>query len=204
MEIQTKLQQTGTKINTPELISATIGELGKIGDNIKKFWNVEDISSKVRKKMMSPEDKFPLKMVEKSIKQGQRYEVAVPRKKHPGTCQLNNYSDAEKRVGHIENQLSKKPEVCQAYEETISQYLRKGCVRQVDTMKEGNFHEHFPVARTDKHTTKTRIVFDTSAKKDGISVNELIHAGPKLQNCLFDVLLRFRRNTVISVRCICK
>ena len=101
--------------------------------------------------MMSPEDKFALKMVEKSIKHGQRYEVAIPRKKQPGTCQLNNYSDAEKRLGHIENQLSKKPEVCEAYEETISQYLRKGCDRQVDTMKDGNFLKHFPVARTDKH-----------------------------------------------------
>ena len=37
---------------------------------------------------------------------------------------------------------------------------------------------------------------DTSAKKDGISVNYLIHAGPKLQNDLLDVLIRFRRNAV--------
>ena len=37
-------------------------------------------------------------------------------------------------------------------------------------------------------TTKTRIVFDASDK-----LNEELYAAPKLQNSLFDVLLRFRR-----------
>ena len=80
---------------------------------------------------------------------------------------LNNYSNAEKILHHIENQLSKKPEVCKAYEETINQYLSKGYIKQVDTTKEGNFLAHFPILRTDKDTTKTRIVFDSSAQKDG-------------------------------------
>ena len=39
-------------------------------------------------------------------------------------------------------------------------------------------------------TTKTRIVFETSVEKDGIAVNDLIHAGQKLQNDLFDVLIQ--------------
>ena len=87
--------------------SSINGDLGKIGDSIMKFWDVEDISGKVRNKMMSPEDKVVLKLVEKSMKHdGQRYEVAIPWKKHPGTCLLNNYS--EKRLHHIEKQLSKK------------------------------------------------------------------------------------------------
>ena len=81
----------------------------------------------------------------------------------------------------------------------INQRLAKGYIRQVDTTKEGTFLVHFPDVRTDKGTTKTRIVFDASAKKDGISVNDLIHAGPKLQNDLFDILIRFRINPVAVV-----
>jgi len=46
----------------------------------------------------------------------------------------------------------------------------------------------------DKTTTKVRIVFDCSAKTDGVSLNDAICAGPKLQKDLFDVLIRFRRN----------
>ena len=55
---------------------------------------------------------------------------------------------------------------------------------------------HFPVIRMDKTTTKVRIVFDCSAKTDGVSLNDAICAGPKLQKDLFDVLIRFRRNPI--------
>ena len=48
----------------------------------------------------------------------------------------------------------------------------------------------------DKSTTSVRIVFDCAAKYDGISLNDMIHAGPKLQQDLFNVLVRFRRNPV--------
>ena len=49
-------------------------------------------------------------------------------------------------------------------------------------------------------TTKTRMFFDASAKFQGTSLNEELYAGPKLQNGLFDVLLRFRRFPV-AVAC---
>ena len=55
---------------------------------------------------------------------------------------------------------------------------------------------HFPVIRMEKSTTKLRIVFDGSAKTDGVSLNDIIDPKPKLQRELFDALLRFQRNTV--------
>ena len=55
---------------------------------------------------------------------------------------------------------------------------------------------HFPVVRIDKTSTKVRIVFDCSAKMDGVSLNDVIYAGPKLQQELFDVLVCFRRGPV--------
>ena len=45
-----------------------------------------------------------------------------------------------------------------------------------------------------------RIVFDCSARCNGVSLNDVIHAGPKLQRELFDVLIRFLRNPVALVR----
>ena len=44
-----------------------------------------------------------------------------------------------------------------------------------------------------------RIVFDASAKYEGILLNDRIHQGSKLQRDLFDVLLRFRRFPVAVV-----
>ena len=55
---------------------------------------------------------------------------------------------------------------------------------------------HFPVIKFDRETTKTRIVFDAFAKCNGVSLNDVIYQGPKLQTDLFNVLLRFRRYPV--------
>ena len=41
-----------------------------------------------------------------------------------------------------------------------------------------------------------RMVFDCSAKHEGVSLNDAIHAGPKLHTELFDVLVRFRRHPI--------
>ena len=49
----------------------------------------------------------------------------------------------------------------------------------------------------DKQTTKTRIVFDASAKdSSGVSLNSCLEPGPALQPDLVGILLRFRKNYV--------
>ena len=55
------------------------------------------------------------------------------------------------------------------------------------------------MVRTDRPSTKTRIVFDTSAKHCGVSLNDAIHQGPKLQQELFKVLICFRKYPVALV-----
>ncbi|XP_047141487.1 uncharacterized protein LOC124816364 [Hydra vulgaris] len=50
--------------------------------------------------------------------------------------------------------------------------------------------------KLEKKTTKVRIVFDAAAKCKGVSLNDVIHQGPKLQRDLCVVLLQFRRNAV--------
>ena len=52
----------------------------------------------------------------------------------------------------------------------------------------------------DKSTTKVQIVFDCSEKTNGVSLNDTICSGSKLQKDLFDVLIRFRRNPVVLAR----
>ena len=48
----------------------------------------------------------------------------------------------------------------------------------------------FPIVGKDQSTTKVRIVFDASARYNGTALNDVIYQGPKLQNDLFNVLLR--------------
>ena len=51
---------------------------------------------------------------------------------------------------------------------------------------------HHPVIRKDKSTTKLRIVYDTSAKTNGVSLNDCVYAGPAFGQCILNILLRFR------------
>ena len=57
-------------------------------------------------------------------------------------------------------------------------------------------HRKFPPHARKTSGTQGSIVFDASAKFEGVSLNDAIYQGPKLQRELTDVLLRFRRNPV--------
>ena len=50
--------------------------------------------------------------------------------------------------------------------------------------------------KPERETTKVRIVFDASAQHQGISLNNASNKGPDLQQDLFQILLRFRKNKV--------
>ena len=131
-----------------------------------------------------------------------RYQVALPWEQDvPDLPDI--YDMALRRLCNTEKRLLKNPEIEAAYSETITQYLEKGCIRKIDPTEEKParrwYLPHFPVVRLDRATTKTRIVFDASAKSGGISLNDVIYQGPKLQRDLNDVLLRFRRHPVALI-----
>ena len=85
--------------------------------------------------------------------------------------------------------------------EVIAQYLEKGYLERVDKedTKDGWFLPQLSVLWPDKSTTKVRTVFDGSAKYSGKSLNDVIYQGPKLQQDLVKLGLRFRRHAVALV-----
>ena len=113
---------------------------------------------------------------------------------------VDNREQAMFRLCNTKRKLKKDDFTRAEYEKTINSYLEKDYLRRVSdeetTPSEVWYLPHFPVVRMDKTWTKVRIVFDCSAKMDGVSLNDVIYAGPKLQQELFDVLIRFRRNPI--------
>ena len=61
------------------------------------------------------------------------------------------------------------------------------------------FLPHFAVTQPDAATTKLQVVFDVSAKCGYRSLNDYLHAGPKLQRELPDILVRFRAKPIAMV-----
>ena len=113
---------------------------------------------------------------------------------------------AFQRLQSLERHLMKDSNVAKAYSEIIEKHLEKGYVRKIEPHELCEkqspakwYLPHFAVVRMDRVTTKTRVVFDASAKCKGVSLNDMIHQEPKLQNELCDVLLRFRRYPIAVV-----
>ena len=60
-----------------------------------------------------------------------------------------------------------------------------------------HYFPHHAVIRTDKSMTKLRIVYDASAKTDGTpSLNKCLHVGPKFNQKLLDILIRFQAHRI--------
>eukprot|EP00795_Rhopilema_esculentum_P012680 gene12680-3393_t len=175
-------------------------ELIKINSTIRKLWEIEGDESIKDKTLMCPEDIEALEMVKNSLEYHDgRYEIRIPWKKERKLD--DNYEMALNRLANTEKRLLRDIQLGNSYNEIIQQYLRKGYLEKVDkeSGKDCWYLPHFPVLRPDKATTKVRIVFDGSAKYNGMSVNDVIHQGPKLQQDLVKVLLRFRKHPVALV-----
>ena len=176
--------------------------LETLNANLKKFWEFEEEPLMHEPPVIRLEEKLALQTAEHSINyENQMYRVGVPWKERQPVLP-NNYDMALRRLENTEKRLKRSPDIADSYSKCIEQYIEKGYVRKImehEKSKSKWYLPHFPVIRLDKETTKTRIVFDASAKYDGVSLNDIIHQGPKLQRDLFDVLLRFRRFPVAVV-----
>ena len=51
---------------------------------------------------------------------------------------------------------------------------------------------HHAVIRSDKETTKLRVVYDASATTDGPVLNDCLYKAPKFRQKIMDIILRFR------------
>ena len=154
--------------------------------SLKRFWEIEKSGTeRTDRLVLTEEERLALNKVKHSLQYEKgRYRVAVPWKDEkpelPDTKPM-----ALSRLRSTEKNLKKDDRVAEDYKKTIQAYVEKGYLRKVplDEMLPNNvwYLPHFPVVRMDKTTTKVRIVFDCAAKCNGISLNDMIYAGPKLQ-----------------------
>ena len=108
----------------------------------------------------------------------------------------DNFSTAKSRLNSLQRKFEKEPSLFENYSDIIEDCKSQGIIEEVkDSGKLGNVHylSHQPVVRTERDTTKLRIVFDASSKTSNEpSLNQLLHSGPCLLPLLYDILLRFR------------
>ena len=130
-----------------------------------------------------------------------RYAVKLPWK--PLSSQLqSNEETAKKRCIKQITKLS--PEQHSLYMNVFKEWednkiIEDVPVEEMNLPKERKvfYLPHRPVIREESITTKIRPVFDGSATdQNGLSINDALYTGPKLQNDIVDILIRFRTHQV--------
>ena len=125
-----------------------------------------------------------------------RFVVQMPIK---DDCQKLGYSKANamKRFLGLERTLHRDDSLFKKYSAFIQEFLDLGHLEKVERSELDTFPSyylpHHCVLKDDSSTTKLRVVFDASSKTTtGVSLNECLLVGPKVQEDLFDILIRFR------------
>ena len=198
-----KIPDVYTNFGITTLFTTRSSEYDDINSTMKRFWDIDSSGILLEEPLVEAESKAAIEKAEKSFKLVDgRYEIGVPWK-NENHRMSDNKKMAVNRLKNTEKRLLKNPDVKKAYDDVITQYLQKGYIRKVSVSElqpENRWYlPHFAILKPNRATTKTRIVFDASAKYEGISLNDMIYSGPKLQRSLFDVLLRFRRHPVAIV-----
>ncbi|XP_062533633.1 uncharacterized protein LOC134202631 [Armigeres subalbatus] len=116
---------------------------------------------------------------------------------------LNQLGDsrslAMRRFLSSERRLANDPEMKNMYQSFLKEYEDLGhCheIREEDDPpgQQSYYFPHHAVLKPSSTSTKLRVVFDGKAKSNGLSLNEVLMIGPKIQSDLFSIVLRFRKH----------
>jgi len=172
---------------------------------LEKFWEIEQVPHKVHH---SPEDILCEKIYSQSFTRNESGRFAVPLPFINSEPTLGDtYPIALKRFKLQESRLLKDPTHYQAYKDFMQDYLDSGHMIPISTpiSKEVLDNYYFIPHHSVWNTGKIRVVFDGSQKGPrGISLNQTLCAGPKLQNDVREILLNFRVHAVAFVTDIVK
>ena len=158
---------------------------------LKAFWELESLGIKLEEPSVYEEFKRTI-----TFKDG-HYEVHLLWKS-PQTKPLTNKNLARVRLEGLLKRLHHHPEVLREYHTVMQEQLRQGIIEKVVDKPQQNagniihYLPHHAVIRKDKQTTKLRIVYDASARGGGHSLNDCLHSGPKFDQNILDIILRFR------------
>ena len=167
---------------------------------LQRFWELEEVPQ-------HPQWTAEEKQCERifldahSREQGGRYVAPLPFNTNISGLGASRHM-AVKRLEQVERRLSRGPHAEQ-YAKFMREYEDLGHMSVVQPEECGevigktNFLPHHFVLREESTTTKLRVVFDGSAKtSSGLSLNNCLLVGPKVQDDLFVHLLRFRLNPI--------
>ncbi len=195
-------------------ITTCSSQIASITDSLTRFWEIEEI----------PGDKIDLtegqalgKVICKTL------EEKFAEDNFSSTCQTdssgriittlpffgdvttlgNSAGSARLRFINLERKLEKTPITYSQYRAFMQEFIDLGHMELVPDAEldlpanKSYYIPHHCVHKEESTTTKLRVVFDASAKSStGVALNDVLAAGPNLQDKLFHIMIRFRFHMV--------
>ncbi|CAG7823308.1 unnamed protein product, partial [Allacma fusca] len=173
-------------------------------DMVKRFWEVEEIPAR---EFLTAEEQACEDYYRETTTRDEtgRYRVRLPFRSELIRPLGNSRLAASFRQRSQEKRLMTDPARKEEYVKFMTEYLQLGHMRQVESTSFESYPKnyylpHHAVIKDTSTTTKLRVVFDASAKtSSGISLNDLLMVGPKTQQDLVQILIRFRMRPIALI-----
>ncbi|XP_054706658.1 uncharacterized protein LOC129216470 [Uloborus diversus] len=167
---------------------------------LQKFWELDSIPNEDKDNLNSEEitcEQFYENTTKRDI--SGKYTVKLPFKREIDLGESR--TKAVSRFLSQEKKFEKDKILAERYKGFMQEYIALNHMELVPENEKLNsksfYMPHHGVIREQSTTTKLRVVFDASAKSsENISLNDILHKGPKLQLDLSFVLMNFRTHSI--------
>ncbi|XP_024892895.1 uncharacterized protein LOC112468092 [Temnothorax curvispinosus] len=173
--------------------------LESIATSVGRFWQLEEVPEDAS---CSDEDRRCKEIFAKTTYRDPsgRFVVSYPFVSDPPTF-VGSRSIAVSRLRALKRRFKSDPEFRAGYNSFMRDYLDSGHMEVIRNPFPSDGHiyylPHHGVYKLDSTTTKLRVVFNASSRgPDGLSINDTLLSGPKLQQDLLAILLRFRAEAI--------
>ena len=167
---------------------------------LRKFWELEDVEVKLPTK---EEQACVTHFCENTTRDSSgKFIVRLPFKEDAHELG-DSHQLALIQLHQVERRLQRNPELREEYIKFLDEYESLGHMKRVCEESEKKricYLPHHPVFKPSSSTTKTRIVFNASAKTtNDLSLNDILLKGPTIQQDIYSITLRFRTHEIALV-----
>ena len=177
-----------------------VADSQSLEEQMSKLWSSDFKDVPSSRLAMSIDDEKALKIMTDTahLDQDNHWTIRLPWKTDPPPLE-NNRLLAENRLKYLQRKFKKNQAYQNGYVQKLNTYIENGFAKRVspddDESKIPKYYlPHHGVVHPQKKTL--RVVFDCSAKYNGISLNDCLLQGPDHLNSLIGVLLRFREDQI--------
>ena len=166
-------------------------------DSLHRFWEIEEVPAT---KHLTDEERRCEEHFKSTTWRSpeERFIVKLPVRKEIGELG-GSHQHARQRLRSLLYRHQKQPDLYRWYNDFINEFIKLGHMEEVPAKEtllpteKSCYLSHHCVFKDSSTTTKLRAVFDGSAETTrGISLNDRLMVGPKIQKDLFSILIHFR------------